>query len=162
MMKVRLDAEIGEYNVSIALLVIECVLLGVLWFGDIGFDHPGKYGLSFNHAIALMIGYCLALIAGIAFSVSERRRSVLWIQLLIPLLLLAFEFRPNPCYQAPEYQHLVSKSRAEVESQLGTRGAVSGLMVIDGRETEFVAYCGMTIHYSPEGRVIAVIDNGRR
>lgn len=37
-------------------------------FGDIGFDHPGKYGLSFDHLIYLAITYAVLSLAGLVAS----------------------------------------------------------------------------------------------
>ena len=40
----------------------------IAMFGDIGFDHPGKYGLSFDHLIFLAITYAVLSLAGLVAS----------------------------------------------------------------------------------------------
>jgi hypothetical protein len=35
-------------SLSAAAMILESALLAVLVFGDIGFDHPGRFGLDFN------------------------------------------------------------------------------------------------------------------
>ena len=40
----------------------------IAMFGDIGFDHPGKYGLSFDHLIYLAIAYVVLSLEGLVAS----------------------------------------------------------------------------------------------
>lgn len=34
---------------------VQCLIVLVLYFGDIGFDKPGRYGLDFDHFLFLML-----------------------------------------------------------------------------------------------------------
>lgn len=35
--------------------IIEAAICFVVVFGDIGFDHPGRFGLDFEHFLLMMI-----------------------------------------------------------------------------------------------------------
>ncbi|MEO2036326.1 MAG: hypothetical protein ABGZ35_29990, partial [Planctomycetaceae bacterium] len=151
----------GTFIWAIVATVVAVVLLAVLLFGDIGFDRPGRFGMSYGHGILLSALYVIALISGLACSYVKRKWKATFPQLLMPLLLVAYTFWPGPHYPAPhydasEYQHLVGKTRTEVETQLSSRNAVYGMQADDTGETEFVLYNGMTVHYSMDGVVVKI------
>ncbi len=59
----------------IALLLIQCIIVIVILFGDIGFDHPGKYGLDFGHFILLAIGFIISFIWVIVEVIKKEKKS---------------------------------------------------------------------------------------
>lgn len=143
---------------SILCLVIQGLLLLVYIFGDIGFDHPGRFGLEWNAFVVLAIAYLFFLLFGLACAVSERRWWALMLQIAMPAALFAYENRPYPQYSAKDHQHLISKSKEEVESILGTLGRGSGTGTWRGQIVDHFTYGAMCIYFSNEGRVIAVED----
>lgn len=147
---------------SIVLFAIQILLLAVLAFGDIGFDRPGRFGLSFGHGVAIAGLYLLMLLLGVACSIHEKRWGTSVPQILVPLVIAAVLFLPvlpAPRYDAADYQHLVGKSRSDVESILSPRNAVTGIEWRDGQDCKFTSYQGMTVIYTPQGHVSAVVPN---
>lgn len=47
------------------IFILQCLLVLVLYLGDIGFDKPGKYGLSFDHLLVLMFFLIALFVAAI-------------------------------------------------------------------------------------------------
>ena len=129
--------------------------------GDIGFDHPGRFGMSFGHGIVLSVLYVIALVGGLICSCAGRKWKTAASQLLVPLLVFVYIVWPASHYDAGNYkgQHLVGKTKIEVERQLNPHHAVYGLQAVDDVETEFASYDGMTIHYSAEGVVVKIESN---
>ena len=138
---------------AIAVFVAQLLLLGVLIFGDIGFDHPGKYGLDFEDFIALVVFYVACLLGGVIYAAFRRRWRMLFLQLGTPALLwflIVFAPRFRPPLDAADYQHLVGKSRAEVQEAIGSgRLRASGLAYGEEGSSEFEHYDGMSIYYAP-------------
>ncbi len=95
---------------SVICLVIQGLLLLVFAFGDIGFDHPGRFGFDWDFFVKLAVAYLLFLVFGIACAISERRWWALTLQIAIPAAMFAYHSRPYPHYSAAESQHLMSKS----------------------------------------------------
>jgi hypothetical protein len=131
-------------------------LLCLVAFADIGFDHPGKFGMDYDDFVLIIVLYGGVLIAGLAWSFSKRRWKSAVLQICIPVALVGYDFRPYPRYDAAQYQYLKGKSKSEVEGILGTRGAVTGFEHHPDGDREFAAYRGMTVKYSSKGRVMAV------
>jgi hypothetical protein len=155
------EANGQRFRLAVPLLLcgqIACICL--LQFGDIGFDHPGKFGLDFDDLVLICVVYGIVLIAGLACSVIKKHWLAVVAQVCIPIAVLAFSFRPEPQYDAAQYQNLKGKSKSEVETILGTRGKAAGFEGHPGGNREFVRYGGMTVTYSPDGKVIAVIPKG--
>ena len=145
-------------NALIAVCIaLQFASLAVLVFGDIGFDHPGRFGLSFNHGIFFTVSYLVSLIAGSVFAIKKRNWKIATVQIAIPILLVAFQLRPVPHYRALDYQHLVGKSKDEVRSTLSPRLTVSGIQ----GDREFTSYQGMTVFYGEDGAVSSVEENSR-
>lgn len=138
---------------AIASFVVQLALLGVLIFGDIGFDHPGKYGLDFDNLVSLVAFYIASLLVGVVYAAYWRRWKLVSLQLATPVLLwflLVIVPRFRPPLDAADYQHLVGKSRAEVRQSLGSRQPqVSGFEFGEGGSSEFEHYDGMSIFYAP-------------
>jgi hypothetical protein len=59
-------------SLSMVALIFESALLALLVFGDIGFDHPGRFGLDFNALIVVRAAYALALLFGMTRSIIEK------------------------------------------------------------------------------------------
>lgn len=145
---------------SAIFLAIECLLLAILVFGDVGFDRPGRYGLDFGDAILLVALYSGALICGVTYAVRRKQWRIAALQLAIPFVVY-FVINVVPRMREPlhaaDYQHLVGKSRAEVRESLGgRRSRTSGAMSGSEGEREFENYDGMSIYYSKDGRVLSV------
>ena len=54
-------------------VVIESLILAVLLFGDIGFDHPGRYGLDFDDSLMLTFVFCLVALMNLVYIISNQR-----------------------------------------------------------------------------------------
>jgi len=144
---------------GIFFLVLQCLFLLVLLFGDIGFDLRGRYGLSFNHFILFCSLYGVALIAGLSCTIADKSWKMTGVQILIPVFILIAISLPPPEYNAADYQHLISKQRTEVERELGRRGeVVTGIVTFRGMSCEFVTYNGMQIYYSPEDDTVLAVE----
>jgi hypothetical protein len=150
---------------AIAFFVAQLLLLGVLIFGDIGFDHPGKYGLDYDDLIKLSFFYMACLLVGVVYAAFRRQWKLLFIQLATPVTLwfvifVAPQFLPP--LDPADYQHLVGKTRREVREAIGNwRSRTSGAI----GDSEFDHYDGMSIFYAPsrtpvrDSRVVSVETN---
>ena len=143
-----------KFAIAIAI-VFQLASLAILIFGDIGFDKPGRYGLSFDHGVLFTLSYCIALLAGLASAIKNRRWKIAVLQIAIPIMIIAYDFRPVPFYPASEYQHLVGKSKEEVQSLLSPRLTHSGMV----GDEEFTRYQGMMVFYDDNDIVVRVTDN---
>jgi hypothetical protein len=148
--------------IAIAIAVIvQIAAAGVLVFGDIGFDFPGRYGLDFGHAILLVVLYLIALVVGVAICLFKKNKVGLGVQAGILVLIVGYHIfpRPDPMLDAAKYQHLIGKSKSEAQSVLGGyRMRVSGIKKDAGAAEglEFEGYNGLTIYYSVAGNVVKV------
>jgi hypothetical protein len=138
-----------------ACIAIQVIALGVLAFGDVGFDKPGRFGLSFEHGVLCMAAYAGALITGIVVALRRRRWVIAGGQGIVPLLLIAVALWPSPRLSASDYQHLVGQPIQSVERELGVRGrsSTSGFVRDDRGEFEFMSYRGLTVYYGADGIV---------
>jgi hypothetical protein len=148
-------------SLSMVAVIVESALLALLVFSDIGFDHPGRFGLDFNALIVIGTAYAVALLFGLARSIIEKNWATAVLQICVPIATMAFEFRPVPRYDAAAYQYLKGKSKSEVEVVLGTRGVVGGFEGHPDGDREFAHYKGMTIIYSPQGRVVEIVADSQ-
>lgn len=148
--------------VIVIAVFVQFAAAGVLTFGDIGFDIPGRYGLDIADAFVLAAIYLITLLVGVTICIVKRKRAALAVQVIIPVLFVAFHIlpRPDPKLDAARYQHLIGKSKAEAQSELsGFRTRVSGVKrdVGDTENVEFEGYNGLTIYYSGAGTVVKVL-----
>jgi hypothetical protein len=136
-------------------LIVQLLAVAALVFGDIGFDHRGRYGLDFTHGILICGVYLVALTFGVIACIAQRRWIALGAQAIIPLIWMAMVVMPiqNPKLDPVKYQYLMGKSRNEAETEL-RKYRVQFIGKTD--DAEFESYNGMVIYYSPEGRVVAV------
>lgn len=81
-----------DQPLSVVVFAIQLVLLAVYNFGDIGFDHPGRFGMSWWHGIAILFLYFLALLVGIPVALVEKKRRLAIAQAVIPMVLVAWNF----------------------------------------------------------------------
>jgi hypothetical protein len=131
-------------------IVLQCVVIVVLQFGDIGFDKPGRFGLDYDDAIKLLVLYGALLVAGLCWAAVTRRWRLLALQLALPLLVVMSN-RAIYNWQRREvdpanYQHLVGMSKTEAHDALwGHRHVTSG----STGEYDIEHYNGMVIRYSP-------------
>ena len=65
----------------------------IAMFGDIGFDHPGKYGLDFNALISLSILFIVAALCVLVISKKEKMTIMLCIEASGVILLISLFFR---------------------------------------------------------------------
>lgn len=138
-------------------VAFQAVFLTILVFGDIGFDHPGRFGLDFTGGVFVAFLYAVVFITGIVVAIRSRAWGSLLTQIVIPLAFLVHQSWPPPRFHAAQYQYLVGKTRPEVETILRHTQHVSGEATeTDGRTTAFAAYRGMTVIYSKDGVVVAV------
>lgn len=150
------------------ILAAEVVLALVVLFGDIGFDHPGRFGLDFGHALLILALFLILWSLGLWKAARARSWALLGAQLVLPIaaaLALALQGRPAaiPRLRAEDYQHLVGRDEPEVQAELGdVPGATLFTLEHDGAvDRRELQLAGMTVRYSPEGRVVAVEANGR-
>jgi hypothetical protein len=142
-------------------MIVQVAAAGVLVFGDIGFDIPGRYGLDIVDGIVLAALFVIALLFGVTICVIKKKRVALGVQLIIPVLFVGYHIfpRPDPKLDAAQFQHLIGMSRTEAQSELGRfRTRVTGTMREAGatEDLEFEGYNGLTIYYSAAGTVVRV------
>ncbi|BBO35368.1 hypothetical protein [Lacipirellula parvula] len=134
---------------AIAFFVVQLLLLGVLLFGDIGFDHPGKYGLDYDDLLKLLFFYVACLFVGVLYAAFRRQWKLLLAQLATPVSLWFVIFvvpELMPPLDPADYQHLVGKTRSEARETFGFwRSRISG----SSGDSEFDHYDGMSILYNP-------------
>ena len=75
----------GAYALA---LTTQVLAVSVIIFGDIGFDRPGRFGLSFGHLLALLGLWFAATFAGFWLSWSRNWSSLFWLQCLVFSLLV--------------------------------------------------------------------------
>jgi hypothetical protein len=142
-----------------ALILFQCFLICVLLFGDIGFDHPGKYGLDIEDYYRILGAYYIAWANGVGLAVALKEWRLLELQLAIPFVTgigvrLHEAWRSRPI-DAGDYQHLIGITTAEVRAELGNRSCYYSHT--GGKDHEW--YNGMELIYN-RGRV-EVVEEGR-
>ncbi len=65
------------------LIVLQVVVLFIIVFGDIGFDHPGRYGLDFGDFVQLVWLYGAALTFGVVVATEFGKHWWILAQLLL-------------------------------------------------------------------------------
>lgn len=55
----------AEREMGMMLFIVQLLLLVVIMFGDIGFDRPGRFGMSFWHGVVLISLYVIAVLTGL-------------------------------------------------------------------------------------------------
>lgn len=145
------------------LLLLQAGLAVVLCFGDIGFDHPGRYGLDYGDGFWLLVFYAVTLLLGLVVAIKLKRYWWLGVQFL-PILFVTFDsVRPAPRFDASHYQYLVGKPKADLVRAIGSpRGAVTGFQGGRGLpDEEFISLRGMKVFISSNGTVLRIESNNR-
>ena len=71
--------------VLFTLIALQVVVVSIIVFGDIGFDHPGRYGLDFGDFVQLVWLYGAALTFGVV--VATKFQKHWWTLAQLSLLL---------------------------------------------------------------------------
>lgn len=69
-------------------IVIQSILILILFHGDIGFDKPGKYGLSFEEGIFISICLINSIIYVFFKLIKERKWKLLLTELYVPVIVI--------------------------------------------------------------------------
>ena len=128
-------------------------------FGDIGFDHPGRFGLDFDDAIRLIAIYCAAILCGIVFAGLRKRWISALMQLAIPSLIGLISFllhSGGPTIRAADHLDLMGKTKAEVHAELGLNSRRTS-----GKAGDFdcETFGEAKIIYDKDGRVWWISDH---
>jgi hypothetical protein len=75
--------------VVLTVFTVQLLVCAVLRFGDIGFDHPGRFGLDFDDFLLLLAIQGGLFVLSVALAIWLRRSALLMPQLAIVLLTLA-------------------------------------------------------------------------
>jgi len=65
--------------------ILQCLVFLVLYFGDIGFDKPGRFGLDFDHFLILVVSQACLFIAAVITIFRKKQ----WKYFSVQFLLLA-------------------------------------------------------------------------
>ncbi len=68
--------------------VLQCLAVLVLYFGDIGFDRPGRFGLAFQHFLILMCLQGVLFIAAVTIILRRKQWKYLGAQFLLLVITL--------------------------------------------------------------------------
>jgi hypothetical protein len=140
-----------KFAAGIPFLFVQCVCMSLLIWSDTSDGYARSYGPNWPYVILLLGGYLLTLFFGALISLLNKEWLTLLIQVAIPIGLTAFIFWPNPVYDVRDLQYLKSKTPAEVEAALGTRGRLTGAGTYRGRSRNFWSYDGVTIYFTNDG-----------
>jgi hypothetical protein len=142
-------------------IAVQLICLFIEFFGDIGFDKPGRYGLHSTHFLYLLL---IQLLAFLVIVINERihnRWKIILAELVAPFVIFAGVFSFDHFYRgftklkANDYQHLKGMTAQEVSSALHDSPHGMG-----GHERYAEHYHGITVVYDKEGgHVTAVLSN---
>lgn len=84
---------LGSWPVVVATSTSQLFICAVIVFGDVGFDHPGRFGLDFEHFLLLAgLQICLMLLS-VVLAIWQRRGAFLAVPVIIVLLAVAAYMR---------------------------------------------------------------------
>ena len=66
-----------------SIYILQCLVIFVLYFGDIGFDKPGRFGLDFDHFLILMVTYACLFVAAVTTIIRKKQWKYLSVQFLL-------------------------------------------------------------------------------
>jgi len=69
--------------------ILQAALVGVLVFGDIGFDHPGRFGLAFGTLIICGLALTLSSLIGTYRNARRAAWSAALVQFSLPFVAFA-------------------------------------------------------------------------
>jgi len=152
------------------LAALQVLLVLVLVFGDIGFDKPGRFGLAFGSLLLCGGALVAASLVGLVWSARRRALGAALAHLLLPFVVLgglyareAWRDRSSfVVLEAAELQHLVGKSLAEVESELGDLPGITQATYVEAGGERVELQCpGVTVRFSTAGVATEVVENDR-
>lgn len=76
----------GQRTAVFSVAIANAFICAVLAFGDIGFDHPGRYGLDFDHLVLLVFCQSVLTLSWIWLAIKFEKLSLIW---AIPAVVLA-------------------------------------------------------------------------
>lgn len=68
-----------------SIWILQCLVILVLYFGDIGFDKPGRFGLDFDHLLILVVSQTSLFVAAVVTIIRKKQ----WKYFSVQFLLLA-------------------------------------------------------------------------
>lgn len=66
-----------------SICIMQCLIILVLYFGDIGFDKPGRFGLAFDHLLILMFMQSCLFVTAIVIIFRRKQWKFFGAQLLV-------------------------------------------------------------------------------
>lgn len=66
-----------------SICLLQCLIVLVLFFGDIGFDRPGRFGLDFGHFLILMLLFTSLFVAAMIIIARMKQWKYMTAQLLL-------------------------------------------------------------------------------
>ena len=66
-----------------SICLLQCLIVLVLFFGDIGFDRPGRFGLDFGHFLILLLLFTSLFVAAMIIMARMKQWKYLTAQLLL-------------------------------------------------------------------------------
>ncbi len=66
-----------------SISIMQCLVILVLYFGDIGFDKPGRFGLAFDHFLILMFIQICLFVAAIVVIIRNKQWKFFGAQILL-------------------------------------------------------------------------------
>ncbi len=77
-----------DFIICPVLLILQTLGVLTIYFGDIGFDYPGKYGLDFGHLLLILAMEVAIIIVLIGISIAIKKWWPVLLSLFIVLLFL--------------------------------------------------------------------------
>ena len=144
------------WTLSSIVFAVQLIVLAVYGYFEFIYQPRGPTGLTFYHVYAAYLLYFLVLLFGLACAVTER--SWLWglIQIAVPALFCWYVTMPPPRYEAGDYQHLIGRTREDVESELSSRGMLTGSEGFGDVTYDFACYDGMTVYFDESEIVVGI------
>ncbi len=96
---------------ALIAVLVQFACAAVIAFGDIGFDHPGRFGLSFGHLLWLGAVYVIALLFGVIRAAKARSTKLILVQVALLLALGAGITAPLFRTYAPVQPAAVERGR---------------------------------------------------
>ena len=66
-----------------SIFILQCLVILALYFGDIGFDKPGRFGLDFGHFLILMVTQTCLLVAAVTTIIRKKQWRYFRVQFLL-------------------------------------------------------------------------------
>lgn len=135
------------------LVASQLAMLFALSVLDYAYIFPSQSGLSLETYTLLGVIYSVVLLVGMSIAISQKRLMYIGLQIGNPvacvvLVYASSFFDPRRQTLDPsDYQHLIGKTRGEVEPLLSKFGRYGGAKGVDGDGIETVFYNGIELRY---------------